>query len=234
LCAACHLYYRATGGSAPLPVFTEYEEWRDGPAAAAGIECQSCHMPAIEGGEVARGWAPRPRSHDHSLLGLDGTLRKRALKLRLEVQGSTGVVHVAATLTNVGAGHAVPSGLPGRRIILRAVALDGAGAEQGRVERQWARVLADDTGRERPFYVATRVASDRRLQRDTPVVEALEVPAARPGTLLVQVVWRESPAAWRDELGVDGAEEVLLETRVPLPAAASGAAPRVVTLEPSR
>lgn len=234
LCAACHLYYRSTGAGVALPVFTEYEEWRDGPAAAAGLECQSCHMPAIEGGEVARGWKPRPRSHDHSLLGLDGSLRKRALKLRLEVAGGDGVAHVAATLTNVGAGHAVPSGLPGRRIILRAVALDGDGREQARVERQWARVLADDTGRERPFYAATRVASDHRLERDVPAVVELDVPSARPGTLLVQVVWRESPAAWHDELGVDGGEELLLETRLPLPAATHGAPPRVVTLEPRR
>lgn len=234
LCAACHLYYRSTSGGASLPVFTEYEEWRDGPAAAAGLECQSCHMPAIEGGEVARGWKPRPHSHDHSLLGLDGTLRKRALKLRLEVAGGAGTAHVTATLTNVGAGHAVPSGLPGRRILLRAVALDADGGEQGRVERQWARVLADDSGQERPFYAATRVASDRRLERDVPALETLDVPAPRPGTLVVQVVWREVPAAWRDTLGVDGAEEVLLETRLPLPTAAPGAPPRVVTLEPRR
>ena len=234
-CAGCHLYYRTTATGASLPVFTEYEEWRDGPAADAGLECQSCHMPAIEGGEVARGWKPRPRSHDHSLLGLDGTLRKRALKLRLAVTAAgDGAVHVTATLTNVGAGHAVPSGMPGRRIVLRAVALDAAGNEEGRAERQWGRVLADDTGRERPFYAATRVVSDHRLVRDVPAVEELDIPAPRPGTLSVAVVWRDSPAAWHDELGVDGAEETLLETKVPLPTSANRAQPRIVTLEPIR
>ena len=236
-CAACHLYYRDAGG-ARLPVFTEFEEWRDGPASAEGLECQSCHMPAIKGAEVARGWKPRPFSHDHGLLGHDGNLRRRALRLRVEVGAAPGVVHVAASITNVGAGHAVPSGLPGRRVVLRVRCADAEGREQSHAEREYARVLGDAAGNEQPFYRATQLVRDDRIQPRASRDAAFDLAATRPGSVQVQLVWREAPAAWSAELGVAApAEQVLAEAKVPfvLPAVgARPAPPRSVTVEPSR
>lgn len=239
LCAACHLYYRTVRGG-ELPVFTEYEEWRDGPVAEDGIECQSCHMPAVRGLEVARGWKPaRPFGHDHGLLQPDGKLRTAALKLRLEVSPADGgSVHVAATVSNVGAGHAVPSGMPGRRVVLRLVCRDKDGRVEGRAEREYARVLADDSGRERPFYAATHVVSDERIAPRASRSESFALAATQPGVVEVQLVWREMPDAWRGELGVDSvSEQVLLQAKVPftvVPPGAHAAAPRIVTLEPAR
>ncbi len=237
-CAACHLYYRTLAGGAALPVFTEYEEWRDGPAAAEGLECQSCHMPGVKHVEVARGWKPpRPLAHDHGLLGVDGKLRRRALKLRLDVARAAEHVTVEAILSNVGAGHAVPGGLPGRRVVLRLVGLDGAGHEQARAEREYARVLADDAGREQPFYAATHLLRDDRLLPGTSRHERFDLTAPSARVLLVQLLWRAAPAAWRSELGAGAdEEELLLETRIPLPAPgnAGAARTRTVTLEPVR
>ncbi|HEX9101437.1 MAG TPA: hypothetical protein VF997_04500, partial [Polyangia bacterium] len=236
-CAACHLLYRDAGG-ARLPVFTEYEEWRDGPAAAEGLDCQSCHMPAVKGLEVARGWKPRPFGHDHGLLGRDGNLRRRALRLRLEVGAAAGGVHVAASVTNVGSGHAVPSGLPGRRVVLRVVCVDQKGQEQSRAEREYARVLVDAAGRERPFYAATHLLRDERIGPRASRDERFELLAAQSGSVQVQLLWREVPAAWSAELGVAATgEQLLAEAKVPfvLPSVgARPAPPRIVTLEPSR
>jgi hypothetical protein len=236
-CAACHLYTREVPG-ARLPVFTEYAEWRDGPAAAEGLECQSCHMPAVKGLEVARGWKPRPFAHDHGLLGADQNLRRRALRLRLEVSAAAGVVHVAATITNVGAGHAVPSGLPGRRVLLRVRCLDRSGREQSHAEREYARVLGDAAGHEVPFYAATRLVSDDRLQPRVPHEEAFDLPATQSGSVQVELLWRPLPARWSEELGVaPPADELMAAAKVPFvdPAATAHAAPRrIVTVEPSR
>jgi hypothetical protein len=237
-CAACHLYYREAGGS-ELPVFTEYEEWRDGPAAAEGLECQSCHMPAVRGLEVARGWKPaRPFGHDHGLLGHDDKLRSRALALRVDVAADAGVVHVTATVTNVGAGHAVPGGLPGRRVVLRVICRDKVGVEESRAEHEFARVLADASGRERPFYAATHVVRDERILPRTARKETFDLSARQGGTIEAELVWREMPDAWRDELDVASVgEELLARAVVPFtlpPLGGRATAPRTVTVEPSR
>jgi hypothetical protein len=40
ICGSCH-WWEPKG----IPVFTEYADWKAGPAAAKGLQCQGCHMP---------------------------------------------------------------------------------------------------------------------------------------------------------------------------------------------
>lgn len=79
-CSACHTLLHPYNG---LVIENTYEEWRKGPYAAAGIQCQDCHMRTVEQAlEVARtmkpvqvpgiaaeGMKPRPDVHAHRFVG---------------------------------------------------------------------------------------------------------------------------------------------------------------------
>jgi len=108
LCGTCH---ELTGPNLVRePTLTEY---RASPAAAAGVTCADCHLPAGEG----------PVASSHRFVGFDppwgaapeearaAAARTRELlasALDLRVEPAPGGVMV--TLANVGAGHAVPTG----------------------------------------------------------------------------------------------------------------------------
>ena len=64
LCGSCH-WWEPKG----VPVFTEYADWKAGPAAAKGAPCQSCHMPK-ERAAIATGSPVRAGVPHHGLLGL--------------------------------------------------------------------------------------------------------------------------------------------------------------------
>lgn len=79
-CSACHTLIHPHNG---LVIENTYEEWRKGPYAAAGIQCQDCHMRTVEQalqvaktlkpvavpGIAAEGMDPRPDVHAHRFVG---------------------------------------------------------------------------------------------------------------------------------------------------------------------
>jgi hypothetical protein len=125
-----------------LPVHTTYDEWAAGPYAASGTPCQFCHMPAHfdltnpidlatpENASITFGY-PRPPSDIRShifrspLEGeprlIDGAL---FVSVALELSGSD--LDASVSLTNVGCGHAAPTGEPYRSLILLVYA-EGTG-----------------------------------------------------------------------------------------------------------
>jgi hypothetical protein len=70
-------------------------------------------------------------------------------------------VHI--TIHNNNAGHAVPAGLPGRRIAVTVTSRDASGAALATQTTQLGRRLVDSAGGEVPFWRATRVESDTRV-----------------------------------------------------------------------
>ncbi|MEO0599948.1 MAG: hypothetical protein AAF211_00840 [Myxococcota bacterium] len=145
LCGACHQLDQAVlvpGQSADpdrwpdgrLPVHSTYAEWQDGPYAPYS-PCQSCHMPpetryltAVDwapGGlelGIANGW-PRPPGaiRRHRFDGPradDPELLRLALALEATVDRDAEGLLVRVTTSNVGAGHAVPTGEPLRSVLL--------------------------------------------------------------------------------------------------------------------
>jgi hypothetical protein len=228
LCAGCHLWYRGE-----VPVFTEYEEWSNSPSAAAGVPCQGCHM-AAEKGAVAVGSDPREATTFHGFVDAKGELRKRALKMTIVLSEREGKIHVECVLRNEGAGHAVPSGLPERRVILSASVLSQAGKELSRDERTFGRVLVDAAGNEAPFYAAIRVSSDTRLLPFQPRTESFDLapPAGGAGgVVVVRVSQRDISLALANMLAVSSTEEPLLEARVPFDATKRFAAPKTVEVK---
>ncbi len=144
LCRGCHeLHQPPLGAGAPdparwpdgtLPVHTTWTEW-SGTNLNPAVPCQGCHMPADNavtnsadlqlldvGVGIATGWVRPPGSvAKHHIEGprTDGSVLV-ALAVRLETQTAVdaGELSVELRTTNVGAGHAVPTGEPLRALIL--------------------------------------------------------------------------------------------------------------------
>jgi hypothetical protein len=172
LCASCH---EVSGPG----LFVEHtgSEHLDAVRATAAPSCAACHLARIDDGPIASGGVDRAR-HDHRFVGLDPRwgasdeelLRSRddsrallddALELRVSRDGDVIVV----ALENVGAGHAVPTGVS----FLRDVWVDVELTHDDGTTDVIARVL--ELG-DVPMHGETRVAlptdadhiEERRLQ----------------------------------------------------------------------
>lgn len=154
-CAGCHQQKQAAlvPGDAldparwpdGLDVHSTYEEWLAGPYAASGTPCQFCHMPAHhdmnntigtsspDNASITAGY-PRPPEdiRSHRFLGpLDvygdaPRLIDTALFTSVALSLPGGEVEATVNLSNIGCGHALPTGEPMRALILRVTA-EGTG-----------------------------------------------------------------------------------------------------------
>ena len=138
------------------------------------------------------------------------------------------------TVRNASAGHAVPGGLPERRLIVTVRVADAGGAEVGAQTRALGRVLVDASGAEVPFWKATRVASDTRIAAGGAWTEtlALPAPATPTGSVEVDVVYRGLSDAAAKDLGVTEIEEHAM-TRARVAFGGAHKLPRTVVVKPA-
>ncbi|MDO8846937.1 MAG: multiheme c-type cytochrome [Coriobacteriia bacterium] len=160
-CGNCHNVDHPGNG---MHLEATYSEWKSGPYAAEGIVCQDCHM--TPGAGVTK---PNPgkaasmgpdREHIYTMtfaggnVGLgDAALAEERLKAAAELEidvpdvVESGEVAVTTTITNVGAGHYLPTGLTEvRQMWLEVVATDGSGTELLSERREFGSVLKDADG----------------------------------------------------------------------------------------
>lgn len=207
MCASCH-WMVTRAGSDDLPVFTEYEEWQSSRYGAIGVSCQDCHMPE-ESSAVAVG-AKRRGGVAHHDFGADNPhFRSTALTVRASIETRAATVLVRASLRNENAGHDVPTGLPERRLVLRAVAVDATGREVDRAERSYGRILVDAAGDPAPFYAASRVGNDTRIMADQTREESFELSLPAAGELRLEVVWQAIAPEIASKLSLTTGEVVL-------------------------
>ena len=211
LCASCHLYYRTLPGPGgqELPVLTEFEEWSSGPDGDGSMECQGCHMPSATG-EAAIGAGTRAAIHHHGFLGRDDLLRSRAVTMRLTARRDGDRVAGQVIVTNRGAAHRIPTGLPDHRLVLRVRAVGPGGAVLGTTEYVYGRVLVDGRGEEAPFNLAVRVSSDNRLAPGEHRREQFDLRAPAAGLVQAEVIWRERPPRLASALHLAAPKEVLM------------------------
>lgn len=225
LCGSCH-WWEPKG----MPVLTEYADWKAGPSAARGQPCQSCHMPK-ERAAIATGSPVRRGVPHHGLLGLAQDLRARALGLDVTAKEADGALAVTVAVHNKNAGHAVPAGLPERRIVVRARVVDASGAVVASDSRALGRSLVNSAGKEAPFWRAAKVASDTRIQAGGTWEDTLTLAAANVGTLEVDVVYRGMSDAIAKELSIAEIEEhPMASAKIRL----GGALPKSVSVKPPR
>jgi hypothetical protein len=129
LCAGCH--DAAFWGT---PVYETFSEWRQTAYAAAGVQCQQCHMRSTPGmkriaDEEDGGIERHPGMiNSHKMMGEPvNELLKSALRMDTTALVKGQVLEVTVNVANTGAGHHVPTGQPMRNVLLLVSPVDGAG-----------------------------------------------------------------------------------------------------------
>ncbi|HEY5951043.1 MAG TPA: hypothetical protein VIV40_36375, partial [Kofleriaceae bacterium] len=193
-----------------------------------GTQCQDCHM-AKERAPIATGSPVRTGVPHHGLLGLARDLRQRALALEATVKDDAGSLAVTVTVRNNNAGHAVPAGLPERRIVVRVRVVDAAGAQVAQETRALGRLLVDAAGNEVPFWRAAKVGSDTRIGVGASWQDTFKLAAANIGTVEIDVVYRGMSDAVAKELAITEVEEMpMVRAKIRL----GGALPKSVSVKP--
>jgi hypothetical protein len=117
-CGGCHQMLNLNG----LPIITTYSEWKEEYYKKGGdADCQDCHMPLAAGFTVSSKFKKTKRRLNlHTFPG--GHSRVQLLDaLELKVLSESklyGKMKVKLGLTNVGAGHYIPTGNPLRKVIV--------------------------------------------------------------------------------------------------------------------
>jgi len=199
-CGSCHQYQNQYG----VLISDTFGEWKRSKYAKTGVTCQRCHMPGVAGRVSSLG-PVRPRAADHSFGGPD---ENRALQgaatlaLRLGKREAD-TLHVLATVTNVGAGHAIPTGNDQHLLLIRVRATD----QDGRIvwendpfqdwnDSVFGILLANDLGAyPAETWTAFKVLSDRRIQAGASALSHFSIPirdAKGPLKVVAQLLYRRA------------------------------------------
>jgi Cytochrome c554 and c-prime len=217
VCQSCHQF--TINGVA---VQDTWNEWKTSSFARQGTTCQSCHFSAsgdpkrLEPGEIATG---RSRNHvwKHALGGGSTTVAGRAssnvtyLKNSLQLEAKRSDSKLEIKVSNIGAGHSIPTGVTDlRELWLEVTAFDARGKTVfSSGVQDAAGVLPRDT---RLFHATLLDARDRKLEQhdiwrvaklgsDTRIpangsrLERFTLP--REATRVqVRLLWRDFPATF--------------------------------------
>jgi hypothetical protein len=183
LCAGCHEYKNGNGVS----ILSTYSEWKGGPYAQEGKQCQYCHMPLIKGKIVKSDIKEVTEQYInlHNITGSRSLERLReAVRAQIEeVRKVNNILEVKVKITNIGSGHMVPTGLPTRKLILQVRAkTPKKEIQMGEIVYQ--KLLLDGNRQEilkdsEVFYKAESLAMDNRLAPRESRIETFKFPAPK-------------------------------------------------------
>ena len=189
VCAPCHELVNREG----VAVLTTFSEWEQSSAARRGDTCQACHM-ALTEADVVDPKIKRSAQAQVNLHEMPGahTLQQllEALSVTIEPSRSPQHLDLRLTVANRGAGHAVPTGMPGRRIILDVAVKAGRTTHKDR--RVYGKQFQDASGKT-VIHVAdyfaggVRLESDTRIRADEARVESFRFPVPFDTTATVNV-----------------------------------------------
>ena len=170
LCAGCHDF--SING---VPISQTYTEWKQGPYAAEGKQCQDCHM-ETKSGIAAKNGTVRDKVYQHFWYGgHTGQFLQNAFHIESIVQRTGNRFKVVLNITNNNVGHMIPSGLPSRKIVLDF----NASNEKGQVifsgQKIYSKTLIDQYGNEvSDFWKAVSIAKDNRFKPRENRIETFE------------------------------------------------------------
>lgn len=184
ICAPCHQLSTADG----VEFENSFREWDDSGLAAAGMECQTCHMPTYTG-RAAPGAPLRDNLHRHDFASADyprsvtpgvdveaikdATKRMLKISLVVAVEGVPSLVaqesnfDFTVAVTNRRVGHAIPSGVSfWREMWIEVTVVDAAGIpvyRSGYLEENGDLVSTEEDPDRASF---TSIVFDEEGQRD--------------------------------------------------------------------
>lgn len=222
-CGACHDVNHPTNG---LKLEGTYTEWKNSPFAAQNVTCQNCHMGAQPGsaapfqGAAAMGAPTRDNMFAMTFTGANvaqaepqaaTALLKNAAKIKVETQeivapGSAAKAKVS--VSNVGAGHSIPTGLTDVRqmwLVIEAVDANNKRAELGKTV--FGTVLEDAKGNAHAeVWNATKIQSDNRIKSGETFVQEVDytMPAEAEGVQVVATLkYQSAPDELAKSAGVE-------------------------------
>ncbi len=169
-CAGCHEFSINN-----VRVYETYTEWKEGPYAAEGKQCQDCHMEAGPG-IAAKNGPDREKVYRHFWYGgHSGQFLEKAFQMKSDVQKTGNMAKVTLSITNSGVGHMIPSGFPSRKVVLDFKASDERGKEVFSDQRVYSKTLLDEYGNEvNDFWKAASISSDNRIRPRENRIEMFE------------------------------------------------------------
>jgi len=175
-CAACHEH--SSRGGTGVPIETTYDRWKASDAATEGDQCQDCHMAPYAGQAAPKiSKMNREKVYSHafhaartpgfldSVVTLSASVEKGRLKL---------------TVTNRRAGHSLPGGGGGMRLIDLSVSFYAAGGESlasAEVQTYGIRYADAKGATPVPKWLAQTVAHQAEIPSDGAATEWCDVPA---------------------------------------------------------
>ena len=174
-CAACHEH--ASGGTG-VPIEMTYSRWKDSKAASQGKQCQDCHMAPVAGQAAPhiskmkreKVYGHRfPGAHTAGMLDSVASLRAVVADGRLKL-----------TVANRRAGHSLPGGGGGMRVITLTVSFFGAAGESlaaTTVETFGIRYADAKGATPVPKWLAKTVVHQAEIPSDKDAVLWCDIPA---------------------------------------------------------
>jgi hypothetical protein len=197
-CGMCHEVTHPTNG---LPLEQTYTEWKNSPYPAKNQQCQHCMMPDMKNVAAALEAPKRPVIFGHTFAGANFSTGDKATAIRLlksaakiEIKTASpsakpgDKVHITASVTNVGAGHMIPTGLTELRDVwLEIDAVDKDGKAVKVFEEHYSTILEDAQGKHDgsvQVWRAVKIYSDNRLAPlETRTYEkTFKIPAGKQGS----------------------------------------------------
>ncbi len=222
ICGGCHNVNHPING---MHLEATYTEYLASPWAKEGVTCQDCHMsraPGVIGpftGKAAGGAPERNNIYAMSFTGgqvalgdreLATAMLKSAAKVTMSAPAvlEGGSAEVSVTITNVGAGHYLPTGLTEvREMWLEVYAENADGTKTPVGEHRFGTILQDDKGNAPvELWEATKIKSDDRIKPRESVTKTygFSMPeGAQQVTLKAALLYRSAPDEFAKKAGVE-------------------------------
>ena len=163
ICGICHRFAHPASGRV---IQDTYEEWKRSPYAAQGTRCQDCHMPSYSG-KVADAGKERPEVHAHVFIGGHSAMVRKAATVNVNAgwdkKGRKESLDVSVVVTNVGAGHLIPTGIPGIREMWIEVSVYNGQQLTASQKLPLLQELFDEQGKAAMPWDAVRLGKDTRI-----------------------------------------------------------------------